>query len=266
MEQYFGTDIQIRLQRRADEYTKWMYSTAGACHPGRCLGCDDPDILGWDVIFEHLKRDGRFGFRMIPANTIDVVRGKLEKEGFGISFWNVFTGTATHILKATENLGSKALPEDLSFIPETELHNPELIKEVQIFLSDNGIPPVSGLMLSGQSVKSSTKVLRKSCGKIVAMAYGYFAHNDHSRHNKTGWGGLVAVDADYRGKGLGILVNASMLRECIRKLGAKGFYEQVSVKNKISQQMVERCGLTIDTTVLCGIATSTEAGFKLWGQ
>ena len=266
MEQYFGTDIQVRLQRKADEYTNWMYSTAGACHPGRCLGCDDPDVLGWDVIFAHLKRDGRFGFRMIPANTIEAVRDKLSAEGFGINFWNVFTGSATDILKATEPLVRKILPEELSFIPEEELHNPELIKEVQIFLSDNGIPPVSGLMLSGQSVEACTKVVRKPCGEIVAMAYGYFAHNDHSEHSNTGWGGLVAVDANHRGNGLGVQVNAEMVRSCITKLGAHSFYEQVSAENKISQRMVERCGLKLDTTVLCGIATSEEVGFQLWGQ
>ncbi|WP_419903308.1 GNAT family N-acetyltransferase [Kiloniella sp.] len=266
MEQYFGTDTQVRLQRRADEYTNWMYSTAGACHPGRCLGCDDPDALGWDVIFEHLKRDGRFGFRMIPAHRMESVRDKLAAEGYAINFWNVFTGSSGDILKATEPLIRNSLPGELSFISIEELHNPELIKEIQIFLSDNGIPPVSGLMLSGQSVDACTKVVRSVDGDIVAMAYGYFAHNDHSEHSDTGWGGLVAVDANHRGNGLGGLVNAAMIRSCITKLGAKSFYEQVSTENKISQRMVEKCGLKLDTSVLCGIATSTEAGFELWGQ
>ncbi len=266
MEQYFGTDIQVKLQRRSDECTSWMYSTAGACHPGRCLGCDDPEELGWDVIFEHLKRDGRFGFRMIPADTVGLIREKLAAEGFGIGFWSVYTGNSTDILEATEQLVRKELPERLEYISEIDLQDPKVIKQIQVFLADNGIPPVSGLMLSGQSVDACTTVVREISGDIIATAYGYFAHNKQSRHCKTGWGGLVAVDAGYRGRGLGVLVNGTMVRRCIKELGATDFYEQVSAENKISQRMVERCGLKLDESVLCGIATSAKEGFQFWGK
>ena len=266
MEQYFGTDIQVRLQRRADEYTSWMYSTAGACHPGRCLGCDDPDELGWEVIIDHLKRDGRFGFRMIPATSIDDIRQRLAAEGFNIGFWNVYTGSGEGILAATEHLVQQPLPEGLAYISEEELLDPKVIEQIQSFLADNGIPPVSGLMLSGQSVNGCTRVIRDRSGAIVATAYGYFAHNIKSRYHQTGWGGLVAVSSKHRGNGLGVIVNAAMLRCCIQKFGAKDFYEQVSAENHISQRMVKRCGLTLDESVLCGLAIPSDTELKLWGK
>ena len=37
---YFGTGVQVALQRRAEELYDWLYTTAGCCHPGRFCGTD----------------------------------------------------------------------------------------------------------------------------------------------------------------------------------------------------------------------------------
>ena len=64
---YFGTERQVALQKSADDAIDWMGATPGACNPGRCLGTDDPDRLGWDNIFEILGRDKIFAFRLMRS-------------------------------------------------------------------------------------------------------------------------------------------------------------------------------------------------------
>ena len=49
---YFGTEIQVALQRRAEELYDWLYTTAGCCHPGKFCGTDDQNLLGWQAIEE----------------------------------------------------------------------------------------------------------------------------------------------------------------------------------------------------------------------
>ncbi len=261
MRQYLGNETQVRLQRKADEWSDWLYDTRGACHPGRFLGTDEPEALGWDVIKRHLRDDRVFGFRMIAAEDVDALNDRLADLGFRIDFWDVYSGAADRILAAAGPLINLPLPEGLSLIDKTDLKDAETVRHIQECMLRNGVAPFSGKLLSGASIPCCTIAVCNAHGSAVATAYGYLPYNRHSRHEKTAWGGLVCVDKSQRGKGLGKLVNALMLRGCVTDLGAERVQQFVSSDNESSRRMVEHCGLQYDPSVKCGIATSAGERF-----
>ncbi|KAA9384288.1 GNAT family N-acetyltransferase [Neorhizobium galegae] len=73
------------------------------------------------------------------------------------------------------------------------------------------------------------------------------------------WGGLVAVTEAHRGQGLGKTVNAMMIDQVIRNFGASHIYELISASNIPSRRMVEACGLRLEPSLTCGIATPQES-------
>lgn len=261
MEQYAGTPQQIDLQRKADQYAEWMYSTKGACHTGRFIGTDDPDALGWQTIFDHLATDGALGFRLMPVEKLAAIETTLAEKGYHIDYWDVFAGIADDVMSTTQKFADEPLPDGLHLIGSDSICQQDTIARIQDFMVANGIAPFSGKMLSGALAPSCLIAVENETGAIVATAFCYFSHNKFSANQFNAWGGLIAVDESQRGKRLGVWVNTKMVRDSIETLNAQQIYELVSATNIPSRKMVERCGLQLDPTVKCGIATASNKRF-----
>ena len=261
MPRFFGTPEQQRLQQRVHERLDWTNATPGACNPGRFLGTDDPERLGWDVVADILEHDGFFGFRLIRASDIPEIQAKLAELGFRIDFWDVFAAPAETVLGQCHPIINQPLPEGLNWRSDADLREPDKIEQVQTLISNCGVVPLYADMMCGKAVPSVLCVLEDHSGKAIAAAYGYMPHNEHSLHRNNAWGGLVAVDTEHRGQRLGVLVNAKMAAMCVEQLGAQHLHELVSSSNDTSRRMVQRCGLVLDPHLKCGIATKGETRF-----
>lgn len=258
MQAFYGTEQQVALQRKVDSSVGWLITTPGACHAGRFLGTDDPDLLGWDVIFSQLEQDGIFGFRLMPVENMPDIERRLSARGYRIDCWDVYSARANTVRDALRAL-DLTVPAGYAVLDAEALGDRETIREAQAFMAGNGISPMSAAMLSGKHGPCIFIAITGPEGGIVATAFGYFPHNVHSPLEDTAWGGLVAVDPDHRGRGLGVLANALMLRGMIEEKGARAVYELVSEGNDASSRMVERCGLSLDTTVKSGLASPENA-------
>ncbi len=258
---YFGSETQMHLQQQTDELFNWMYSTPGICHPGRFVGTDDPDHAGWDTIFEILKRDGVFGFRMVPVERIPEVTSRLQERGFRIDFWEIFSAKTGDILVASHPHASNVLPDDLKHIDMPMKADDPVIRRIQEFMANNGIAPFSGSMLVGEFGPAVTVSVADQSGEVVAAAHAYFPHNQYSPYHLSAWGGLVAVAESQRGRKLGSYVNAYMVEAALNQLGAKRIYEQVAETNLPSRKMVESSGLILDPAVKSGIAVREGSRF-----
>ena len=256
---YFGSEVQMRLQRLSDEAHAWSRSTPGACVHGRMLATDDIDRLGFPAIIGALERDGMFGFRLIPKPRAEAAAELLAARGYRLDFWDVFTVAAADIDRHVGPILNAGLPVGIEPIRLTGGPEDMPARALQAFLLANGVVPFSGSMLVGEIGPSATIVLGDGAGAIAAVAYTYLPHNDHSRYSRAAWGGLVAVSADHRGKGLGTTVNA-MMAEAAVKLGAERLYELVSSTNEPSRRMVEACGLRHDPAIACGVAVRAGEG------
>jgi len=253
---YVGTEQQIALQMSADRAIDWMRSTPGACNPGRSLGADDPDRLGWDTIFEILERDKIFAFRLMPSDQVDRIAKMLSKHGYRLDLWDVVMADRAKSERDTSPILADGLPD--GFYERSPLESDEHLDtmKVQSFMVANGVVPFSGSMLTGVFGPVTTVVVQDEQGDVAAAAHGYLPHNKFSPYYESAWGGLVAVSPAHRGMGLGKYVNAKMVSNCFSELGAKTVHELVTESNIPSRRMVEASGLQLNPTIKCGGATA----------
>jgi RimJ/RimL family protein N-acetyltransferase len=256
---YFGTKIQQRLQAQAEASEGFIAATPGACQAGRTMGCDDPQEFGWERITEIIDRDGVFGFRLIDTSDAEAIRSELANRGFRFDNWEVFLADRETALGASRGLANCSLPRSYSFLPTPTDPESQQMKELQSMMADADVVPFSGSMLSGAIGNSTTILIGDAHGNVAASAHGYMPHNIHSPFHRYAWGGLVAVAEAHRGRGLGKTVNAIMIDHVFRNLGASHIYELISASNIPSRRMLEACGLRLEPTLTCGIATPYES-------
>ncbi|MGO4138471.1 GNAT family N-acetyltransferase [Rhizobium brockwellii] len=256
---YFGTDTQQRLQAQAEASAEFIASTPGACQAGRTMGCDDPRIFGWDRIDEILGRDGACGFRLIDTDNVDDIRSELESRGCRFDTWDVFIADHDTALAASKRLVDRPLVDGYFLLPTPNAAESKQVKDLQAMMASAGLVPFSGSMLTGEIASATTIAITDADANVVSTAHGYMPHNAYSPYRQYAWGGLVAVAESCRGQGLGKYVNALMIERVFQELGASHVYELVSASNLPSRRMVEACGLRLEPTLTCGIATHRES-------
>lgn len=259
MSGYFGTATQQRLQAQAEANAGFIAETPGACQTGRMMGCDDPDRFGWDRIIDFLQRDGVVGFRLIPDDRVPALASRLAECGCRLDTWDVFLADRATALAACERILADALPDDLAELEAPSDPESEYLRRIQTLMGAAGVVPFSGSLLTGAVGPATTVAVGDRRGDVVAAAHGYLPHNAHSDRHGYAWGGLVAVAEAQRGRRLGNWVNARMIVNIFRDLGASHVYELVSATNIPSRRMVEACGLRHEPALVCGIATPTDS-------
>jgi GNAT superfamily N-acetyltransferase len=257
---YFGTETQRRLQARVEASQDFIRTTPGACEAGRMMSCDNLDRLGWDRILEFLQRDGICGFRLIPADEIAGLRERLARHGYRLDTWDVFLADAGTALSASDAILAAGLPKDLRDADGPVDPEGDDMRAVQSLMSEAGVVPFSGSMLSGEHGPATTVVVAEADGTPVAAAHAYLPHNTFSDFRGYAWGGLVAVAERHRGRGLGNHVNARAVAGAVRDLGATHVYELVSATNAPSRRMVESCGLRHEPALVSGMAVPADGG------
>ena len=255
---YFGTDAQQRLQAQAEASFAFINATPGACQAGRFMASDDPNRLGWEQISDFLDRDGICGFRLISAHKVAELRSYLIERNYRLDTWDVFLSDRSTALVASEELLSRPLPDGLMEVEQPTDPEGESINRIQALMVAAGVAPFSGSLLAGALGRATTVAIAEANGTIVACAFGHLPHNAHSAYHRYAWGGLVAVAASQRGRGLGSYVNAAVVVRAFRDLDATHVYELVSATNIPSRRMVESCGLRHEPALVCGIATPND--------
>lgn len=224
------------------------------------IGCDDLDALGWDRIFELLQRDGAFGFRLVAAERRAEMESRLYERGFRLDEWDVYLADAETARAACAGILAAGTPSGFADLPRPSPADHRYIASLQSVMAAAGIVPFSGSMLVGVFGPALVIAVGDEAGAPAAVGHGYLPHNRFSAYRGYAWGGLVAVDEQHRGKGLGAYVNARIISGALDDLGATHVYELISSANVASQRMALACGLRPAQHLLCGIASPVEAG------
>ncbi|MBB3541977.1 MULTISPECIES: GNAT family N-acetyltransferase [unclassified Rhizobium] len=251
---YYGTEKQQRLQRQSDEAQPKIAATPGLVQAGRFFSVDNFDLIDWAFVDERLAQDGVFGFRMMSATRIEDIRLKLGPS-YRVDVWSVCRADRTAATRACTAILKDDIPGGLTRVNLTADPGDDAVGAIQTCMAENGIAPFSGAMLAGNIVPAVTIALADAQGHVVATAHANMPFNTHSKHSGTAWVGLIAVAAQQRGKGLGRLINALAVRAAFETLGADEVVEFVHADNIISRRMIEACGLRLDPSILCGLAT-----------
>lgn len=237
---------------------KGAVKSSDPAQAGRTMGCDDPRKFGWDRVGEIIDRDGVCGFRLIDTSDVEEIRSELSRRGCRFDTWDVFIADRDTALAASRLLTGGQLPAGLTLLPTPKNAESEQVKKLQATMDNAGLVPFSGSMLTGEIGNAATIAIADTDANVISTAHGYMPHNAFSPYRQYAWGGLVAVSESSRGQGLGKYVNAFMIERVFQDLGASHIYELVSEGNIPSRRMVEACGLRLEPTLTCGIATPHE--------
>ena len=256
---FFGTDRQQALQRRTHEMRDWIAATPGIYNAGRFAGVDDPDRQPWSAMETMLERDGLLGLRMISPRQAARCFPRLEAMGCRIDTWDIFVGGAHDAGRRARTVAARGMPAGIAArLPLADAEGDET-RRVQRFLADGGLAPFPGAMLAARPPLAKTIALGDESGAVAATGHAYFPHNAHSRFCGHAWIGLVAVAGAWRGKGLGRLVSALLVRAAFDELDARCVYAMVAPSNEASRRMVEGCGLRLAPDLRCGVAVPARA-------
>jgi len=258
---YCGTELQQRLQRRAEEVLDRASDTPGYCNGGRVVTLDDPERVGWDTVFAELERDGVLGFRMVPSDSISELILRLTDAGYRVDVHDTFTAEAVPALRLSREIISSGPPSGLRHVELPARGDEPLVASVQEFMLASGITPFAGSMLVGERNRSKTFVLMDAAGSVAATAHTYLPHNPSSAFHDHAWAGLVAVSPALRGKSLGRYINACAVVAAFADLGASVVYELVHESNPASRRMVESCGLRAQPAYKTAAATAGQERF-----
>lgn len=257
---FFGTEEQRALQARAEASVAEIESTPGLCQNGRMLGCDDIDRLGWPTLDDILQRDRFIGFRLIRAGQKSEVEAKLAERGFRLDTWDLYIASWEEALPICEEIVRRTDLGDLVALPMPSQAEDSYTLGVQQLIASAGVLPFSGSFLAGKLGSATTVVVGRDANHPVAAAHGYLPHNAHSPYHRHAWGGLVAVDEAFRGRGLGAYVNARLALDIFGRMGASHMYEMIASTNVPSRKMAVACGLKLDPAFMCGAATLSSRG------
>jgi RimJ/RimL family protein N-acetyltransferase len=256
MPSYCGTELQQRLQRRAEEVLGRASTTPGFCNGGRLVAVDDAERVGWAAVLAELERDGALALRMLPSERVPDATRLVVDAGFRIDFHETFTADIEAALQLSEEIIGRGPPPGFRHEPFPARGDHPFVAQVQEFMLANGIAPFAGSLLAGEHNMARTFVLTDATGLIAATAHTYLPHNASSRFHQYAWAGLVAVAPEMRGKSLGRYINACAVAAAFTDLGASTVYELVHETNEASRRMVESCGLRLDPLHKTGAATT----------
>ena len=260
MAEFYGTDIQIAIQRRMRERHDWIERTPDIANGGRVLNFVEPEKTGWDRIRELFAEDHVISFTAQPlATTMPYLKATFG-DNCQYPYWNVFIGNVQRVLEACN-----AVVADVSTpvgwqLQSLETPTDDQISEVQKLNLATGIAPYPAFYTRGEAVPCLTTCLWNEQGNMVATASANFRYHANSRFSGHIFEGSVSVAEECRGMGLGKLLNASVLIDSHKLYSWVGAVAQARPDNEPSRRMIEACGLEMspDLVTISVVASDEE--------
>ncbi len=241
-----------------DGIVAWAAATPGACRIGAVPGSDDPERLGWDTVVRLLEDHRAFSFRLISVLGLNEIAERLDAAGYSLEPEPVFSTSAATIRSVAWPIAAEGPPSGyVEIAPDRPLVSDER-EAVQALLAKYIGPAVASNILDGVLTPPVVVAAADATGHIVGVGIGAFPHNRHSPHDNTGWAGLIVTETAARQAGVGRWVNAQVAAKLVDDHGATSVYQSVPTANTVMRRVAESCGLALDPSLRCGLATGRD--------
>lgn len=255
---YFGEPKVQALQKARDMQVAELLDVPGAVVHARVFSSDDPNTLGWSRLREVMASEGMISLRGVDEAVIDRARQELSEFNPVLHLWDFFLADVGKIRSVCTPLANAPLPKNVVRAPDSEISS-DLVHEVQHFLTEQGVSPFSKDALMGKLFPARLVVLQFSEGRIAGAGFAAMTHNRYSPFVRTAWVGLIAVDPELRGLGLGKQLDAICNLAAVDELEADATMEFVARDNIPSRAMLESCGLrNVDNKAVVMFSTSPD--------
>jgi GNAT superfamily N-acetyltransferase len=239
----FETGFHGEVQRRLRDLHPEIAADPALSNGGRVLNILDLDAVGWPRIRDYVERDSVVGLTAVPeAETRDKLV-EIFGSDVSVTAWRVFFGDPVCVLPRVEEIVSNFnLPEGWRLLSVARPDD-AMLDAIAILNLKTGVRPTPGYYLRGEVYPSTTTLLWDDRGTLAGCANATMRYHPQSRFVGTLFAGAVSVDPAHRGKGLGSLVNAALLRDAYRVHDWHRVIEQARDDNRASCGMLRRCGL-----------------------
>ena len=219
-------------------------NTPGLANGGIALAVVEPESIGWAEVTRLLDEYGFIGFSAADKKTVfNEIRAQLGDEG-DLPFWDSFTCTASDILPTCERIiysAGKDVAFDSSLLPSAQT-----IADIVSLNREVGVSPLPAWYLRGEGPPSMTSWIMSHEGQMIACANGSMRYHAKSRMAGTYYVGAVSVSPRERGRGLGTLATALLIRDGINAFRPKAITGIAQPANAPSRGMLTKCGLVHD--------------------
>lgn len=262
MAEFWGDDAAVARQKRLLERRERLDASPWLAGASRLLFVADMAPDAWEASRDWIEEDGVFAtIAASEADFRDAVHARLGA-AWDVNTWRAYFGTPDEIQRACPKiLSERALPAGWSLKFE-EQPSDEDIDEFQRLNDSVGVSPSPAAAMCSQSGRPALSTfVRDTEGDLKAVSWaGMFFHPD-SAYGQTAFAGLVAVDNDARGLGLGKFANAAVLVESQKRMGWARATEFVHADNPASVAMVTASGLSWDGVTMAAIASKGMGRF-----
>lgn len=255
---FYGSEKVVALQKARDAQVASLIDQPGAVVHARIFSTDDPEALGWDRLRAVMAEEGNLTLRGVDQTVVDRACRELSDFKPVLHYWDLFNADASTIRHVCSPLVKTPLPDGLWRVAASDL-SWDLVHEVQSFLTEQGVSPFSKDALLGRLFPAKVEVFRRADGRVAAAGFAAMTHNRFSPFHRIAWVGLIGVDPELRGIGLGKLIDAVCNLAAVNELGAAGTMEFVAQDNAPSRAMLESCGLKqAKGQLVAMLSTSTD--------
>lgn len=229
-----------RLHRDKD----WIARTPGLANGGIALAVVEPDTVGWSKIASLLDEYGFIAFASADKQKVfDQIRKRLGDEG-DLPYWDSFTASASAALSASDGIIQSS--DNAFTFASDQFPDADTIREVVSLNREVGVSPLPAWYMQSEGPPSLTSWIRSIDGRMIACANGSMRYHSDSRMAGTYYVGSVSVSPSNRGKGLGTLVTALLIRDGVRAFSPTTVTGVAQPTNIPSRAMLTRCGLVHD--------------------
>ena len=234
----------LSTEDRLHRDKEWIARTPGLANGGIALAVVEPDTVGWPKIASLLDDYGFIAFAGAEKQTVfDQIRERLGDEG-DLPYWDSFTASALEALSASDGIIQSS--DNAFTLASDQFPDGDTIREVVSLNREVGVSPLPAWYMQGEGPPSLTSWIRSIDGRMIACANGSMRYHSDSRMAGTYYVGSVSVSPSNRGKGLGTLVTALLIRDGVRAFDPTAVTGIAQPTNIPSRAMLTKCGLVHD--------------------
>lgn len=255
MAEFWGDEAaigrQMRLLARQDLFARSPWLAYGS----RLLVVVDPATEVSSEISDIVEEDGIVALVLAGQAEVDAWATRHLGASWEVHSWDAFMGEAARIVPASEEvIAARSLPKGWTARP-VRVPDDEEVAKMQGLNALCGVSSSPGFALRGENVPALNIVIEDEDRRLMAMAHATMMFHPQGAYGDTAFIGLVSVDPEARGLGLGVYANALCIVESCKALGCRRVTEFVARDNPASRAMVTRCGLHLDDALVAAIAS-----------
>ena len=253
--EYFGNDDQRALLRRGRGLAALLGQDRRYSYYGRTVGLVGPEDGDIDQLAALAIVQGSATYGAVPLSQAETIKTSMFARSLVPMHYDKWEGSRSAIAAARQVVATRSLPEDLTMLRlDASTADGQLASLAEMALGC-GVLPLCGEVLRGLLRPSVCLVAIDRASKVVSCAASSaYAHEDHPKHGRQAWWGMLATDPMRRGQRLSLVLGAHALLEMETRFGFGDFMTGVEPGNAPSESVCARMGLSQGHFAIIGCA------------